>query len=229
MESFPVWSPDGSRLVFSRHGRRERNDAGLFVRSLEDGEAEPAGSPGGTLEYANDWSADGRWVVYMTFSAETEADLWLLPMDGGGEPYPRFQTRFSEVLATCSPDSRWLAYTSDQSGRGEIYVALVEGTASGVRVSTEGGIRPRWRSDGAELFYSSADGIVAVPIEYRDGGIVPGSPRTLFSPGREQALDAERIQYEVTADGEQFLVSESSGAASSIHMLLNWVAQPQSN
>ncbi len=210
LESNPVWSPDGSRIVYSRHGPKvERN--GMYIRSVAGGDATWLGTPEG-LTWANDWSRDGEWIAYTEHAGRS--DLWLFPMTGDGPPVARLGTRFDEWGETFSPDGAWLAYGSDESGRSEVYVASATGTDGGMRVSTEGGGGAWWRGDGTELFYTSEEGVVAVPMQYREGELVPGRPEELFP--------AEGWLRGVTPDGERFLLNEPIEPGLTVRVVLNW-------
>jgi serine/threonine protein kinase/Tol biopolymer transport system component len=220
----PIWSPDGTRIVFG-----SSNDYGrmqIFVKS-----ADGSGSDEPLLTSANgqvptDWSADGRFVAFEERDPKTgKRDLWLLPMSGSGDrkPVPYLQTPFDKFQAQFSPDGRWMAYGSDESGRWEIYLQPVPASGGKWLVSNSGGTQPRWRRDGKELFYLSADlKIMSVDVTL---GPTPelSAPKALF-PARviQNAIGTD--EYVVTADGQRFLATAASGTttAQPLTVVINW-------
>jgi Tol biopolymer transport system component len=224
---FPVWSPDGGRLVFSsnRSGVHQ-----LYQKSVGGGSeasllatAQPA--------TATDWSHDGRFLLFSEQDRKQGFDIWALPMAGGGKPFPVVQTEFEEQYGQFSPDGRWIAYQSDESGRTEVYVQPFPGPGSKLTVSTNGGSQVRWRRDGKELFYIALDGrLMAVPVTSASGGQLDiGAPAVLFAPKIGSAVQQGdyRYQYMVTADGQRFLVNTVSDAPSlPITLILNWKPRP---
>jgi dipeptidyl aminopeptidase/acylaminoacyl peptidase len=182
-----------------------------------------------------DWSPDGRFLLYRSRDrSRPDTDLWALPMRPRGKPFPVVKTKFSETDAQFSPDSQWIAYQSDESGRFEIYVQPFSGVGGRKRVSTNGGAQVRWRHDGRELFYIALDGrLMAVPVRWRpDSRLVDvGTPVPLFVTrigGAVQASMVLRQQYVVSADGQRFLMGTVPEVTSSapITVILNW--KPQS-
>ena len=177
-EGQPVWSPDGKRLVFfsDRLGKYDlyQQEVGGVERPLLE------------AEYGNnpyDWSPDGRFVLYAVQSPNTRRDLWVLPLDGARKPIAIAQTAFEELDGHFSPDGRWIAYESNDTGRSEIYVQPFPFVAGGkVRISTGGGTQARWRADGRELFYRSGTDVMVVAIgASRASTLETGTPSRLFS------------------------------------------------
>jgi hypothetical protein len=158
-------------------------------------------------------------------------DLWVLPMAGDRKPFPFLQTQFNEMYGRFSPDGRWMAYTSDESGKWEVYVRTFNRglTDSGKwTISTHGGIHPIWRRDGKELFYIAADRklmAVEVKTENRAGhaAFEPGVPKTLFDTGTKFSTV---LPYTVSADGQRFLVITKAGEEKPkpITVVVNWAA-----
>ena len=173
-----------------------------------------------------DWSGDGRWIAYVRNTRQTARDLWLMPLEGERKPLPFSATRFEEWGARFSPDSRWIAFVSTETGAPEVYVAPAGEAGARRRISTGGGTSPRWRRDGRELFYASADGrsIIAVPV--RPGpAFAAGVPERLFTFAVPAARDRSRNSvYDVLPDGQRFIVSVPAGEATSsrITVVLNW-------
>jgi Tol biopolymer transport system component len=220
----PLWSPDGTRLVFSGQP--------LSAYS-SDIYQKPAGGNGqeelllhaGVNGFPQDWSPDGKWIVYQQTGQKTAADLWLLPLEGDRKPMPYLQTPFNETLARFSPGvagaPRWMAYQSNESGQDQIYVQAIPASGAKYQVSTSGGTQPAWRRDGKELFYFSADlKLMAVPITLGTS-VVPGTPQELFA-------NTGLTGYAPSADGQRFLVNVPAGGegatAPPITVVLNWTA-----
>jgi len=212
LESNPVWSPDGSRIVFMSVAK------GLVMKSVAGAEQETVlqAAPIGPL----DWSNDGRFLLYGAESPTTGQDLWARPMAGDATPVPVASSRFNERQGQFSPDGRWVAYTSDESGRSEIFVQPFPGPGTKTQVSTAGGARVRWRSDGKELFYVALDAqLMAVPMQLPSSGanLTVGRPVPLFAARIGAQLHA------VSPDGQRFLMTTRSEAdALPISIILNW-------
>jgi Tol biopolymer transport system component len=160
---------------------------------------------------ATDWSADGRFIVYTMQGGQTAFDLWLLPLTGERKPVVYLQTPFTEDDGQFYPDARdeqrWMAYQSNESGREQIYVQAIPAPGAKYQISTEGGTVPRWRRDGRELFYISADQrLVAVPIS-AGSGLQVGKPQPLFANAAMNSFvpskSGDRFLINVPASGEQ--------------------------
>ena len=219
-----IWSPDGNRLVFnsSRKGRLD-----LYQKAADGTGSEELLVESDVDKYPNSWSPDGRFLVYSTtFDVpKTGTDLWVLPVSGDRKPFPFLQTEFNESRGQFSPDGRWIAYQSDESGRDEVYVTLFPGPGGKRQISTAGGTFPRWRSDGKEIFYLSPDNkLMVVEVKGQGSNLEVGAARALFDvrPGNTTS----GYQYDVTADGQRFLVNTSveQKASSPITVVINWTA-----
>jgi len=213
-EGWPVWSPDGTRIVFgtgsSIGGLPEKahlvqtlvngTGANETLLEAEDTPLRPCG-PRQCALTPTDWSADGRFVLYTFFGAFPQtADIWALPLLGERKPFQVIHTEFFENQGTFSPDGRWIAYTTDETGQPNVYVQPFLRAGGKHRISPNGGRNPHWRADGRELFYIDATGtMTAVPIDATD---VFGSPKALFPTG----LVSTNNMYAVTRDGQRFLV-----------------------
>jgi len=175
-----------------------------------------------------DWTADGRFILFRSNDAAMAYNLWAMPIEGDRKPFPVVQTNFDEPDGQFSPDGKWLAYQSNESGRYEIYVRPFPSPGSTTPISTGGGAQLRWRRDGKELFYVALDGrLMAVPIRLAANGkaIEPGAPLALFATHLGGAIQPTlKPQYAVSRDGQRFLmntITEEAGA-SPITLILNW-------
>jgi Tol biopolymer transport system component len=195
---FPIWSPDGSRIVFSSF---RKGSLDLYEKASNGAGPEQLvlGNGGG----ATSWSPDGRVIAY-TYNANAERDVWVLPLDGDRKPVAVVQTPFHEVSGMFSPDGHWLAYQSNESGPFEVYVMPFPGPGGKWQVSTAGGTEPRWRRDGQELFYLGLDGTLMVAAVKSGGGFDVGAVQSLF---QARPRTGKGSPYDVSADGQRFLIN----------------------
>jgi Tol biopolymer transport system component len=216
---FPVWSPDGTRVAFSC----VTNHLNLCDKATNGADETQTLLKSGTLKVPTDWSSDGRFIIYENDDPNTRADLWILPLFGDRKPMLYLQTRFREAEGRLSPDGRWLAYSSDQSGALEVYVRPFPSGQGQWQVSTQGGEAPRWRRDGKELVYLTSNmTVMAVAVE-SGSTFRAESPRALFQlRGINRLTINNTVDYEMTADGQRFLVNTLSSAAAPINVVLNW-------
>ncbi|HKE20778.1 MAG TPA: protein kinase, partial [Bryobacteraceae bacterium] len=223
-----VWSPDGARLAFAI---RTTGSIGIYQKTSNGVGNEEVLLKSDALLYPYDWSPDGRFLVYGIPSG-SHYDLWYLPVTGDDrQPKAYLQSQFSQTQAQFSPDGRFVAYTSDENGRSEIYVRPFP-NASGGRwlVSTNGGTQPRWRRDGKELFYISADskmmaaGVTTTP-EFKK----LDDPKALFTvPVLGGGSATNVFRYDVSRDGQRFLIdasaTETAATRPPVTIVLNWQA-----
>ncbi len=222
----PVWSPDSQEIVFSSDASGDQN---LLLKTMQGSES-PAPLPNeigqtpGERDIAKDWVRDGNRLLYKTIGAETV--LWALSLEGDGPPEPLVKG-FAVDKPSVSPDGRWLAYISQESGRYEVYVEPFRRRGERVRVSAGGGGQPSWRGDGKELFYLSLDGgLMAVNVRDQPTGLEVGMPTTLVPAQTLHAVvqGPDYTDYGVTADGQRVLVKRPVEEAQKqqIHVLLDW-------
>ena len=221
-DSNPLWSPDGSRIVFTSNREGVSN---LYQKVASGVGNEEVLLKSSEEKWPDDWSSDGQFIVYQTFNPKTKWDLWVLPMSGDRQPFPFLQTEFNEQQAQFSPDGKWIAYTSNESGAPEVYAQTFPASGGRVRVSTGGGNQPRWRRDGRELFYIAADRkLMAVDVKL-GATFEARVPKILFGT-RVLSLTGFRNTYAVTADGQRFLINSTieETDATPISVVVNWTA-----
>jgi Tol biopolymer transport system component len=164
----------------------------------------------------SDWSPDGRYLLFATQSPQSGFDLMALPLFGERKPIVVARSPQAEVDGRISPDGRWVAYVSTETGSPEVYVQPFPPPGARTQVSIGGGSRPRWRRDSGELFYAALDNrLMVVPITTNGKAIEAGTPPPLFTlPGD--------LGYEPSRDGQRFLTSANVSGASPITVILNW-------
>jgi len=217
-KSDPIWSPDGRYVAF---GKDQKGVRDIFRKSVSGGE-EILLLKSGESKYTESWSKDGRFLAYV--SSAGGRVLGILPLFGDRKPFAFLETPFRKDEPQFSPDGRWLAYMSNESGRFEIYVQSFPGPGEKIRISTNGGGQPKWRSDGKELFYLGLDGML-VAVEMRGGAAIePGPPKALFQTRIQVQPNID--QYAPTADGQRFLAITPVGDATElpITIVVNWTA-----
>jgi Tol biopolymer transport system component len=220
-ETNPVWSPDGSRIAF--HSGR------TGVLNLYQKVVAGTGSDEVLLEskqrlVMEGWSPDGRFVLYGASSEKTAGDLWALPLSGDRKPFPIIEDPLGQGEPEFSPDGRWIAYRSLESGRREVYVRAFPPSGGKWQISTGGGQEPKWRRDGKELFYVAGTSIMAVEVRTDGAGFEFGAAKPLFEIRAMPFVP--HSQYDVTADGQRFLVNTTieENLTRPITVVLNWTA-----
>ena len=218
IDSTPLWSPDGARLVFTSDREQEFN---LYVKNADGSQEEKLIPQDGPDRFPEDWSPNGKYVLY-----QRGTDLWYVAFPEltatvflkGGASAP--------TVARFSPDGKWVAYASNESGRSEIYVTSFPGAHGKWQVSNAGGVGPKWRSDGKELFYLSPDlKMMAVPVT-QGANFDAGTPVALFQANpREMIATSERFVYDVSKDGQRFLINtELKSGLTPMSVVVNWAA-----
>ena len=229
-ESDAVFSPDGTRVAYSAFNVGPDRDTDLYIRSADGtGRAELLFHPQTKSPISNlFWSTDGRFLTFTSLDLKTHFDLWVLPLEGARKPFPYLQSPAREERNVFSPDGKWVAYQSYQTGEPEIYVRSFPAGAGGVwAISTEGGEQPIWRRDGKELFYLTPSKKLK-SIEVQTGAVFKtGRTHDLFQMPVEPRMIG-RIgatkQYFASADGRHFLVNTivENKAPAEIYVLVNW-------
>ncbi|MCG3159448.1 MAG: Protein TolB [Acidobacteria bacterium] len=201
---FPHWSPDGKHIFF---GSNREGFWAIWKKGVNgsDDNEELVFKGEARAIFLNDWSGDGKYIVYMKPDEKTASDLWLLPLSGDRQPKPYLATQFAEQWGKVSPDGRWLVYQSNESDRNEIYVQSFPEPGRKVIVSKGGGLLPRWRRDGRELYYIAPDDkLMAVSVE-TGANVAVGTPVALFDVGSYGRRN-NRYVYDVSADGQKILL-----------------------
>jgi len=219
----PIWTSDGKRVTFRSMVSSSLNLHWMPTDGSSAGErlttSENMQSPGS-------WSPDGQVLAFSENDPTTGWDIWVLKLKGERKPQPFLQTPFNEGAPIFSPDGRWLAYQSDESGRQEIYVRPFPGPGGKWQISTEGGSEPMWARNGRELFYRSGDKMMAAAIETKPV-FAAGKPKLLFEGHYERGILSFSFEpnYDVSPDGQQFLMikaSEQESVATQLNVVLNW-------
>jgi serine/threonine protein kinase/Tol biopolymer transport system component len=214
-----IWSPDGSRIVFNSN-RMGHFD--LYQKASSGAGTEEVLLADNLDKAPVSWSPDGRFILYVNLG--TNNSLFVLPLSGDRKPFPFQKTQFNGLLAQFSPDGRWVAYQSNESSRAEVYVVPFPGPGGKWQISSSGGSLPRWRHDGAEIFYLTPDNkLMAAAVNGKGGSFQVGAVKPLFGT---QAAPGGRNRYDVSPEGQRFLINTAPEQTSSspITIVLNWTA-----
>jgi serine/threonine-protein kinase len=212
----PLWSPDGKRIVYTsfRKGRY-----GLYWKAADGTGEEDLVTSSEHILWALSWSSDGNSLVHGDLNPGTGYDIVSLPIKGDRKPRLILHTSF-ESLAAVSPDGHWLAHSSNESGREEVYVQPFPNPGGKWQISNDGGTRPSWSRNGSELFYRSGEQLLVVSVQTKPS-FSASTPRLLF----ERAYWHSGRDYDPAPDDRRFLfIKESEHAATpiQINVVLNW-------
>jgi eukaryotic-like serine/threonine-protein kinase len=228
-ESWPVWSPDGRGLAFQMFGR---GGGGIFWRAADgSGDVHRLVGVRDGFTVPLSWSDDGRHLLYQTVES-APPDLWSVALKGeapplaAGRPVPFTQTDFAESGGRFSPDGRYVAYHTNESGQHEVYIKSFEEAASQWQVYVGRGLSPRWRGDGEELYYVAGGTLLAVSLRVAGNAIEPGTPETLFTVPDGVNL----VNFDVTPNGRQFWATQQAGSVGEttdtlIMVVQNWYSE----
>jgi eukaryotic-like serine/threonine-protein kinase len=219
--SDPVWSPDGRTIVY-----RARNS--IFRKDASGAGEEQRVTDAPSIQSPMDWSRDGRLILFNQFSPGTAANLWVLPVtpegNPSGPPQAYLHTQFNQRDGQFSPEANpgWVAYTSNESGQSEVYVQAFPEARGKFQISSGGGSFPKWGSGGRELFYVSLnDKLMAADLKLGKDSVEASAPHELF-PLPTPTINF--IPYDVTADGQRFLVQAPPQQASALSVIVDWPA-----
>jgi serine/threonine protein kinase/Tol biopolymer transport system component len=225
---YPVWSADGTQLIFSS---TRVGSSTLFRKPPSaSGEGEQIMPTTFTGVYPTDASPDGRFIIYHQVTAANGYDLGFLETNGSKQGSSFHSSRFNEAQARFSPNGRWVAYTSDESGRFEVNVRPFPSATGQSPISSRGGTQPEWRRDGKELFYVSAAGeLMAVDVVTEGPTFTAGVPRKLFDVEIAEHSAPYPSDYAVSRDGQRFLVNTvvDQPVTPTLTVILNWAAALQ--
>ena len=224
----PFWSPQDDRIVF----QSAQNGVSELYQRLSSGTGRDERILQGEISpWPSQWSRDGQYIVYFEVGSRNKRDIWVLPTERNRKPIPFLTTEADEFMGQLSPDSHWMAFTSDRSGRRDVYVRPFPPGEGEWTISVAGGRAPRWRGDGNELFFVAADGnMTAVPVKGIIAGAKPsfeaGTPVELFDANLAHAGLDTAFEYDVTADGNRFLIDTGprGAPATQLTAVANWQA-----
>jgi hypothetical protein len=220
-DTSPIWSPDGSRVAF----HSVRTGESTLRQILVSGAAQDEKLMAGPQLLPSDWSPDGRFITYSP--SASSSDVWILPLSGDRKPFALVQTPFTERNGAFSPDGRWIAYQSTETGQSQVYVRPFPPTDRKFLVSINGGEQPTWRGDGKELFFLAPDSRMMAATVDTSRQFETGAPEALFVAPALGPTNSR--QYAVSKDGKRFLMNVRSerATATPLTVVVNWLATMQ--
>jgi serine/threonine-protein kinase len=217
INAFPMWLPDGRRVIY-------RSPSGLRIQDAE-------GSGGGQLvsgtsdyDYPAALAADGDTLVFMRSTQETSFDILMLSLRNPTEVRPLLKTAAYEGGARLSPDGKWLVYVSNESGQNDVYLRSFPAMDRRWSISTQGGTQPLWNPTGKEIFYRSGDKMMAVDVTTTPQ-VTLSTPRVLFEQRYAYGAGITMANYDVTKDGQRFIMVKDESGAARLNVILNWLSE----
>ena len=230
----PVWTRDANVIYTSHSYSGTARDFGLrSIPADGSGSATAVSAPQPSLLYANSVSPDAKLAIGIARAPggdpRQRTSLWILSLAADAKPQPFLDSQFSKARPQFSPDGRWVAYQSDETGRNEVYVTPYPGPGGKVHVSNEGGTDPRWARNGRELFYRNGNKMMATDIQTTPS-FRAGAPHFLFEghyfEGRPISVDQYGASYDVAPDGKRFLMLKPAAGQNAqsgqLHVVVNW-------
>jgi len=215
-----IWTPDGKRLIFA--SERGTGNSNIFWMPIDGSVEAEQLVAGDYAQFPTSWSPNGL-AAYVEFTEQPgSADIFVLPLEGERKTEPVLATQYDERNAIFSPNGRWIALTSNRSGRTEVYVKPYPGQGGLVQISTNGGLEPVWARSGKELFYRAGDQMMVVPVQI-EPTFKAEKPRLLFEGSYRYNFTAVTSNYDITADGQQFVMVQEE--TSPINVVLNWAEE----
>jgi len=224
----PVWSPDGQQLAYSHGAQGISGDHMYLLNVGGTGKEELIEQPflESLANYPTSWSPNGEYLLFDRQDKSGKTAVWVLPMKGNRKPHPIVDTQFNAQAGRFSPDGRWVAYVSNDSGKDEVYVMPFPGPGAREQVSAGGGTQPRWRKDGRELFYLSPEAkMMAADVTLDAKGFRAGAVKTLFALSGVAGVPGQL--YDVTPDGQKFIAVQDLVHTSTapLTLVVNWDAE----
>jgi len=225
LDRFPIWSPDGSQVVFDSNRSGVRN---LYRKPSNGSGSEELLIESPQHKTAYDWSPDGNFILYGSVDPQTKYDLWILPL-ADRMPFAFLKTNLEERRGQFSPNGHWVVYLSNDSGVFQVCVRPFPGPGRQIQISTSGGAQPHWGPDGKEIYYIAPDGILmSVPLVIKDGKLNPGTPLALFQTHIVGGADVTAgTNYDVAPDGHFLINTVVDDSPSPIVLLQNWTPTPR--
>jgi Tol biopolymer transport system component len=212
----PVWTPDGKRIAFNSNKEGQKN---IFWQLADGSGGRERLTTSNNIHVPGSWSPDGQLLAFAEVNSTTGLDIWVLRL-GDRKAQLFLRTPFNEQAPQFSPDGRWLAYYSNESGRSEVYVQPYPGPGGKWQISTEGGKEPLWNRNGRELFYRSGSKVMAVEITTHPS-FSASTPKVIFE-GQYLSVNYTVPNYDVSSDGQRFLMLKPIEQAAQINVVLNW-------
>ncbi len=216
----PTWSPDGKLVAYFSSQK-----GGVFVKPYDGSSDEKRLSAGLGRTYVSSWSHDGSTLILDRSTNSAQSDIYILPLTGDQKTYAYLSTEFDEYLGALSPNDKWLAYVSNESGAYQVYVQPFPGRGGKWQISTQGGSEPRWSADGKTLFYLNNTRMMAVAISTTPV-FSAGQPQILFEGKPLQPVDSG-VTYDVAPDGQHFISTRPNKKDNfqQITVVLNWFSE----